>query len=461
MAQRQAMLSIQATPDITNIRTASLYGQECTVIPCVALVEGVLWAANGPAPELALASEFGRFAAGWNGQPVVYDHPKVDGIPVAANSPEILENNSFGQLFNTKLDGKKLRTEIWINNARVTSMSEDAQEVIADLQTPDNVVEVSTGLFTMSEDSPGIYDGTPYTRVWRNVVPDHLAILPKGIKGACSIEHGCGAPVTNSMQPAMRAAELNTTTPVLTTDTVTITTSASSEPECECPDVTPEEKGMLMKFLEFTRILTSPDSTNVDGSTSPIVSTEPVVNESTTIQENVMNEELVNDLITNEGTQFSEDEREWLSSLDEDQLKKLSPVVNSEPTTPPPAVAEPEAPAAPVSEPVVTNASPITTDAYIADAPEEIRQVLNSGLKMHRDRKDALIEGLTANARCKFTAEQLQAKDIEELENITALASDISFEGQATTLSVNTAADEDAPPPAPEIFSTNPDQDKE
>ena len=120
----RTMLSVQATPDVANIRTAEFRGDEHTVIPVVALVEGVLWAANAPRPELALAKEFGKFPEGWDGSPVVFDHPKdSDGNPVPANSPDILEANAFGQMFNTVLDGNKLKSEIWINKDLVEKVT--------------------------------------------------------------------------------------------------------------------------------------------------------------------------------------------------------------------------------------------------------------------------------------------------------------------------------------------------
>ena len=212
---------------------------------------------------------------------------------------------------------------------------------------------------------------------------------------------------------------------------------------------------MLKKFLEYARNLTSSGSVISKEPNTPIVPAEPAVNESTNIQENIMNEELVNGLIANEGTQLTEDDREWLSSLEEAQLTKLVPVTNSAPEAPAAPIESAEPVASAVAEPAVSNAPPVTTDSYIAAAPDEIRQVLNSGLRMHRDRKDALVAALKANSRCKFTDAQLQAKDIDELENITALATDISYEGQGTTLTANTGADDNAAPPAPEIFSCN------
>jgi len=511
-APMRQMLSILATPDVSAIRTAELYGQEHTVIPCIALCEGVLWPANAPAPELALAEEFGRFPDGWNGRPVVFDHPRVDGLAVSASSPNVLEVNSFGQLFNTTLDGTKLKTEIWINNKRAESMSEEAQEVIEGLISGDGVVEVSTGLFTMNEMVDGEYEGQEYSAIWRNIVPDHLAVLPSGVRGACSVEDGCGAPRTNSMQPVMRAMQLRTEAQECGCDTKEdaqkgvfqrlldlaggilsfkgnagglsdndLRTALSMALNNEMPDsyffilavYTEADGGKFVYEQGFDGTLTQREFT-MDGDTiaiseertavRPVTQFVPVdvtVNETTTnIQENAMNvEELVNGLITNAETQFTEDDREWLSSLDEERLTKLTPVANSESESDEEEESNENesTEAEPRGNEPSTNAS-VTTDEYIAGAPDEIREILNSGLRMHRARKDALIEGLTANARCKFTIDQLQMKDIEELEYLSELADGgLSYEGQGATLTANEGEEESGFTPAPTIFSKNAD----
>jgi len=458
------MLSIQATPDVAGIRTATLYEQEYTVIPAVVLVEGVLWPANAPSPELALAEEFGRFPAGWNGRPVVYDHPRVDGLAVSASSPGVLEGNSFGQLFNTRLDNKKLKTEIWINNSRVSAMSEVAQEVIADLQKPNNMVEVSTGLFTMSENTTGMYEGQKYDAIWRNIVPDHLAVLPRGITGACSIADGCGAPRTNNMEPVMRAAQLNTAASSL---------EGPAKGACPCEQMpTVDDLSMLQKFTSWCSnvlsvsgdhmvVSTSADTTNLDTmSETKIVSGNADDVNPGNIQENAMNtEELVNELIANEGTQFIEEDREWLSTLEEAKLSRMTPVVASAEEKATEGVqSEGEQPAAVAVAPVDNSAAvtkPVTTDDYIAAAPPEVRAVLNAGLRMHQSRKDALIQGLKANSRCKFTEAQLKAKDIEELESLVELAAvEVTYEGNGASLSANAENDDNQAPPAPLIFTT-------
>lgn len=186
--------SIQASIDTNSIRRETYNGTEHLVVPLVMLVEGVLWPSNAEGPELALAEEFGRFPAGWNGRPVVLGHPMIEGTPVSANSPSVLEEYAFGFLFNTRLKDTKLLSEAWINLDRANDLGGNFKDTVDRLEASTELTEVSTGLFSMNEDASGDYDGEEYIAIWRNIVPDHLAILPQGVKGACSVEDGCGAP---------------------------------------------------------------------------------------------------------------------------------------------------------------------------------------------------------------------------------------------------------------------------
>ncbi len=195
----QLLLSIQASPDVSAIRIAEHLGDEHIVVPMIILVEGVIHPSNADSPELALAEEFGRHPDGWNGRPIVLNHPARNGMPVSANSPSVLEDESFGQLFNTTLDEDtgKLKTEAWINMSRVKELGDDVTDAVERLQAGDDVSEVSTGLFVSLEATDGMFKGEKFNSIWRNIVPDHLAILPEGIIGACSVDDGCGAPRLN------------------------------------------------------------------------------------------------------------------------------------------------------------------------------------------------------------------------------------------------------------------------
>lgn len=155
-------------------------------------------------------------------------------------------------------------------------------------------------------------------------------------------------------------------------------------------------------------------------------------------------QELVNFLIQNGKLGWAETDRDALMALDEAVLdkmktsyealqkepepkkepepapdKKEEPVVNAEPEV----KKEPEQKAEP--EP-----KPKTPDEFIANAPDEMKEVLSEGLKMHRAKKDTLVKALLANKRNKFTEEQLRAKKTEELEALVELAAvEVDYSG--------------------------------
>lgn len=194
---KQAMSVAQRVVFAANaadVRTETLRGQEHIVVPCVMLNEGVLHSSNAEHPALALASEFGAVPEGWDGRPVVYNHPEDEnGQPVSANRPQGWDSGVIGYVFNTKLDGTKLRSELWVDTSR-------APEVVISGLKDGTEFEVSTGLFATPEESSGVFQNEQYSEIWRNVVPDHLAILEPGSIGACSIADGCGTPRNNALR---------------------------------------------------------------------------------------------------------------------------------------------------------------------------------------------------------------------------------------------------------------------
>ncbi len=191
-------LVVNAKTKSDEARTETFNGREYRVVPVVALVEGVIWPSNAPSAELALASEFGYAVGGWNGRPVVMNHPEdEEGVKISANSPKVLESHQLGYLFNSGMNDKKLTSEIWLDVERCNTLGGAAAEVVTRLDNKETL-EVSTGLFMKLEDKKGVFNGSRYNGVWKQIVPDHLAILPKGMTGACSIADGCGAPRVNA-----------------------------------------------------------------------------------------------------------------------------------------------------------------------------------------------------------------------------------------------------------------------
>lgn len=193
----QKYISLEAFVEPSLVREETFQDRNYIVVPVVALVEGVIQGINSEYPELALASVFGSRLAGWNGRPVVMGHPQdSSGEYVSANSPGILQDWAFGQIFESRLDDKKLKVEAWIDVDAAEERGGDFSDTI-DRLVANELVEVSVGTFLLLEERQGTFNGKDYKAIWVDITPDHLALLPKGTVGACSVEDGCGAPRVN------------------------------------------------------------------------------------------------------------------------------------------------------------------------------------------------------------------------------------------------------------------------
>lgn len=159
-------------------------GRNHIVVPVTMMVEGVHHGNLGPI--LYLAEELGLIPESWNGIPVVIQHPQKDGISISANSPDVIET-AVGRVYNTHMDGKKLKAEVWLDEEKLSETSVEAYEAIQNKEP----LEVSVGVFSEDEEVEGEYEGEKYQKIAHNHRPDHLALLP-GSVGACSWKDGCG-----------------------------------------------------------------------------------------------------------------------------------------------------------------------------------------------------------------------------------------------------------------------------
>lgn len=173
----------------TNCANGVTTNGEVVVVPTVLIVTGVL---NGA---LLTPDEYGKHVGGWNGRPVVVRHP-IDGEGVAvsaADSPDVWERYTVGRLFNARVEDGRLLADLHVDLDALCALGMCA---LAERIKRNEVIEVSTGYFSDDDFTPGEFEGVPYTVVHRNIVPDHLALLPDET-GACSVEDGCGTFRTN------------------------------------------------------------------------------------------------------------------------------------------------------------------------------------------------------------------------------------------------------------------------
>lgn len=178
-------LTVNFLPATTRIEM--LEDREHTVIPMVMLTEGVHTGSSGPL--FYSAEELSKTPEVWNHKPVVVYHPELNGQGISACDPLVVNARKIGVMMNTSWDakGKRLKSEAWIEKSR----AEKIDNRIFAAVDKNNMMELSTGLFSDLEKSSGKFDGDEYDGIIRNIRPDHLALLPDKI-GACSITKGAG-----------------------------------------------------------------------------------------------------------------------------------------------------------------------------------------------------------------------------------------------------------------------------
>jgi hypothetical protein len=160
-------------------------GQDHLVVPVVMMVEGVHRGNAGPM--LYEPGVYGTNPHLWNGVPLPVYHPTQEEAFVSCNSPEVIEEFSVGRLYNVKMEEGKLKGEMWINILKASIVSPG----LVGLIQSGAPMDVSTGLFTIDDMTPGVWNEEPYVGSVKAIMPDHLAILP-GQTGACSFADGCG-----------------------------------------------------------------------------------------------------------------------------------------------------------------------------------------------------------------------------------------------------------------------------
>lgn len=481
-----------------SIRTGNLFGKEYVIVPVVALVEGVIQGMTANGPELALASEFGKFPDTWNGRPIVVNHPVIDGNPISANSPEVLESWSIGTIFNSKLNNNQLILEAWIDVERAKSLNESSLEILNELNA-NNKIEVSTGYFAEIEQTSGMYNNSKYDAIQRNIVPDHLAFLSIGTVGACSIEDGCGASFSANMcfnsfrveQPSCGSC----------------CESCKEGKPCEAIMLERNEKGNPKTYKEYSKdiinnafpldmlssdvIMIVSDALKVLNGYSYVVgiTQDKVVYDQynsitgyyetyqrsfdvssegqVTLGNDIEKVNLVTKILTANAEDPSAETTETTMDNDntvenenpditnpvvETLASKTQSIVNDQGTLEVKFNEKGEA-----TEfqfvPKVQSKKPSTVDEFIAQAPKAIQEVLQAGLKMHEDQKTGIIAQLKASNRCKFSDAELKSMPLAHLQSLAELANLPDYSGRAAP--INNQEDAEAIEAAPLVFSRN------
>ena len=432
------------------VREEKYNGQDYLVAPVVLITEGVTKGVLYPAEELK------KFPASWNGSPLPINHPKVNGKPVSANNLRILKENNVGQLFDVKFEEAndthkaRLTGEAWINK----TLAETQSPRLLELLENESNIDVSTGLWTDDENTPGKFNGKDYTAIARNHRPDHLALLPDGV-GACSWDDGAGL-VRNSSEKLPIKERLK----AIFTEAKEEALDELAANELSHSDIraglrsalegsirlAPEQflwieevfdrffiysfdDGNGTKLFRSDYSVGSDDALTVDSERTEVTRTvefvpTPTVNSAPSTKQKPEGKpkmkELVDGLIANSATQYAEDDREWMMKLNEAQLNRMLPATVEGGDEPTGNQAAPSTPAAPATEgksvqEQIAEQFKIHAEAQ-AVATAKVLQVELAKIKTN-DAKVVSIAALKAHG-CDLSEDGLKALTVEDLQKL-------------------------------------------
>lgn len=167
--------------------------------------------------------------------------------------------------------------------------------------------------------------------------------------------------------------------------------------------------------------------------------------------EDTMNKTQIIDSLISSG-RFTEADRAWLVSTPDQALTALAadktpaPKPDEKPVEPAPVT--PQTPAGqPVPvEPKATPTPPAqaqSTEEYIANAPEGVREVLEDGVRAAAAKRSGLVAHIKAAANNPFTDGDLNAKTTRELEQLARFAGvKVDYSGRAAAQSPSTAVED-------------------
>ena len=170
---------------------------------------------------------------------------------------------------------------------------------------------------------------------------------------------------------------------------------------------------------------------------------------------------LIESLILNENTQWKKEDEAFLNTLSDDVLQKMVPIENkkNENKEQENEKEDEREKAVCLSESEkndiqLNTDKPQTVEEYIKNAPKDIQEVLLNGLNSFKQEKAKLIAKITANKKNIFSKEQLESKNIQELQAIAALAVETvnNYSGQGDSPDIVENAEE---PPIMPVLNFN------
>lgn len=395
-------------------------------VPVIMMVEGVHNGSHGAI--LHQAETLSNHAQEWNGMPVVIKHPQDElGRFISANTEGVI---SIGTIADARFEDGKLRANLVLNEQTLIAQSPTAHQAIIN-NTP---IDVSIGAYTKERLEEGQWNDEAYLGIAEAYVPDHLAILP-GEVGACSWNDGCGIRVNsenkNKISMEKKHFELVNN----------VGESYQQRLEAMYSKINMMDNDMATYYLEdlypdhviyrkrlknsgepnpmyFKQVYNINSNGGIEFVGEPtqvrrVLDYIPIINNKE-VKNMTKIEQKVDALIANAASGFTGCDRDFLLTQSEEVLDKMLPIAPEKELI---EVNQEEA----LTEEKVT--AFLTTykdvDAAIKLMPISMQEEMQKGITAYREKRKALIAGITANKNNQFEEQELEAMPIETLEKFT------------------------------------------
>jgi len=425
-------------------------------IPVIMMVPGVHNGSHGAV--LHTEESLSVSAEQWNGKPIVVHHPQDEaGNYISANTEGV---QTVGKITNCRYENKALRADMEIQEQTLLACSPQAYEAIINALPTD----VSIGAYTQEEEEVGNWNGEDYIAVAKAYNPDHLAILP-GEVGACSWADGCGIRVNQKQNKKIGGTEMTKFKDIIKNglsvfslqnnigdgfqerlDAMwSIISSMDDETayhylEEVFPNYVIYKKRIRTgngegeyKYYKQSYAIEANEQLKLTG--DPVEVTKKVTYQilQNNKEEQKMKNKLVDGLITNKATQWTEDDRENLMTLSECTLKKMNPVVEK-----------------PTEVHIEVNAE--TVSSYLGDLnddeilnvlPDSLKKEITANREAEKNKREALIKGIT-ETDTEWKEDELKEMSTNALQKLSktvtgqAGTEQVDYSGAGRTPQVNT-----------------------
>lgn len=427
----------------------TLEGRNYFVIPTVGIREGV-WAGN-QGPIFYSSREIGKAPSNWDHKPAVVQHPKKKGKAFTAADKEMIDKYRTGILLSSALVNNKLVFKTWIDEERIKTLSPKTYTRIQNKEK----VEVSTGMLMEVEEKKGVYNGKPYIGIARNIQPDHLAILPDTV-GACSVKDGAGLFATNESGAVIDPTQL-----------FNLLESIDEEPRQKVKEIINQwmaenelsytaiqralNEALASKFGEkgkywngYVRDLFQDRVIFYDGSdgsklyqmtysvnedritlngerkeVQAVVQYQPTTNEVVKMPIDIKR---VAAVIANKNSTYSEEDKDFLTNLDEKQFVKIEGILQKAVVTNEDPEDEDETEDTPNKKVKKKKATALSLSDTLKDLDPKVRRVIENGLKADAKERDRCIGIITSQKNCPFKPEVLKSEDLFSTETLQGMA---------------------------------------